>query len=196
MWYLRIKRLIVILPFLLGFLLFPGCGYHLQHRLKDTFKSDKGIFIRMFDNRTDEIGAERVFTNALIRELSSRHEAVLTDRKSAGVEIQGVITKIDSSPTAFTGLGFKGLQAYRRLPSEWGVRVSLQFFVRDLKTEQLVWSKELSGFRRINAPLNRTNDFEAPSSIGVMNQSIVESLYADIARDVTRDLYDEMVEWF
>ena len=46
------------------------------------------------------------------------------------------------------------------------------------------------------APVNRTYNYEAPSSIGLLTQSLIDSSYSDIARDIMRDVYDEMVEVF
>lgn len=173
-----------------------GCGYTLQHRLKGTFVNPKGIFVPVFDNLTDEIGAERVFTNALIRELANGREVLLSDRAAGGLELRGVLTQVDVAPTTSTELGFKGLQSYRRLPTEVGVRVTMRLNLFEISNGQHLWSKEFTFFRRVNAPLSRTFDYEAPSSLGPLTQSIVESTYADLARDIMRDVYDEMMELF
>ncbi|MBI4403033.1 MAG: hypothetical protein HY537_02660 [Deltaproteobacteria bacterium] len=172
------------------------CGYTLRHRLKESFVNEKGIFVPVFDNRTDETGVERVFTNALIRELLSRREVIIADRSQAGLELKGAVERIDQGPTAFTDPGFRGLQPYRRLPTEMGVTVVLSLSLNDLRTGGRIWSQSFTGFRRVATPANRTYDFEAPSSAGLITQSIVESLYADIARDIMRDVYDDMVELF
>lgn len=188
---LKIHRLAVVL------LLLPHCGYTLRHRLKDSFSHPKGIFVPVFDNHSDETGAEQLFTNALIRELLSRNEVVVTDKKRAGLELRGTIHAIDSSATSHTPYGFEGrLQPYRQLPSEIGVRVTLWLGLVDLSNGNLLWQKSFDGFRRVNAPLNRSYDFQAPSSIGLTTQSIVRSIFPDIARAIMRDVYDEMVELF
>jgi|GEM_PF-1301133 len=190
---LRAKRSNLVVAFLL---FFTHCGYTLSHRLVDSFRDVKGVFVPVFENKTDEVGAERIFTNALIRELASRREVILTSREEGGLELSGMISSIEYNPTAFTEPGFKGLQSYRRLPTEMGVRVTIILTLTDPKTHRVLWTKPISGFRRVDTPLGRTFDFEAPSSVGLTTQSIVESLYTDIARDIMRDAYDEMVELF
>jgi hypothetical protein len=181
---------------LLFFLLFTSCGYTLNHRLKDTFKSSTGIFVPVFDNRTSQTGAEIVFTNALIQELQSHSEIVYTDRRPGCLVLQGVVTHVDVVPTANTIPGYAGLQSYRRIPSELGVRVAILFTLFDSFKNQIVWSKELSGFRRVTTLTSRTFDYQAPSSVGMLDQSIVENSYADVAPLITRDFYDEMVQLF
>lgn len=173
-----------------------GCGYTVQHRLKDSFLNPKGIFVPVFDNQTNEIGAERTFSNALIRELVSRREVLLANRQNGGLELRGTVVAIDVAPSALTDKGFRGLPPYRRMPSELGVRVSLSLKLIQMSDEKVLWTKDFNGFRRVNTPINRTFDYEAPSAAGVLTQSLVESVYAEIARDIMRDVYDEMVELF
>jgi hypothetical protein len=182
---------------LVGLLLsLPHCGYTLNHRLKDSFQYKNGIFVPVFTNRTDEIGAELVFTNALIRELTSRREVLISSRDAGGLELRGEIASISTTPTAYTANGFQGLQSYRRLPSQLGVAATITLSLVDPKSQGVLWTKTFTNFRRTDAPLNRTYDYQAPTSVGPLTQSVVEALYVDIARDMMRDVYDEMVELF
>jgi hypothetical protein len=186
--------------YLLGGLLLTSCGYTLNHRLKDNFISasgeSKGIFIPVFDNKTEQTGAEIIFTNALIRELESHSEVVVSNRQAGSLILQGIVTKIDVVPTANSDLGFKGLQFYRRIPSELGIRVNISFTLVDAATNRSLWGKEISGFRRVSGLVSRTYDYQAPSAVGPITQSIIESTFPDIARLIMRDMYDEMVLLF
>lgn len=177
-----------------------SCGYTLNHRLKGMFASPNGesraIFVPVFDNQTEETGCETVFTNALIRELNSHREVVVTDRSNSDLLLSGTITKVEVIPTANSDLGFKGLQFYRRIPSELGIRVTIAFTVTEKNTQKVLWSKELTGFRRVGAPMNRTYDYQSPSSVGLITQSVVESHFAEVARLIMSDMYDEMVQLF
>jgi len=177
---------------LLCFLL-NGCGYTLSHRLKDTFTDKKGIFVPVFANQTQEVGAERVFTNALIRELQSRGEITMTSRDQGGLELFGTITAIEILPTAWTDRGLKGIPDFRRLPSELSIEVRIELALNDPAKGE-VWRANFSGRRKVETPLDRTYNYQAPSSLGLLTQSLAESRYADIARDIVRDVYDEMVQ--
>lgn len=187
-------RLVLLSPAI--FLLLTQCGYTLSHRLKSEFRNPRGIFIPVFDNRTDEVGAETVFTNALIREITSRRQILLSSRAKGALELHGVITNIRVEPTTLTDAGFKGLQGYQRLPSELGVRVDLELTLSDPKNGKVHWRRNFSGYRRVNAPTDRTYDYQSPSSVGLATQSVYESEYPEIARQIVRDVYDEMVEVF
>ncbi|MCB0404520.1 MAG: hypothetical protein KDD51_07015 [Bdellovibrionales bacterium] len=168
----------------------------MSHRLRAEFRDPRGIFVPVFDNRTDEVGAEIVFTNALIREITSRRQIPLSTREKGALELYGVITDIRVEPTTLTDAGFKGLQGYQRIPSELGVRVNLALVLRDPKTGKVYWSHDFTGYRRVVAPTDRTYDYQSPSSVGLATQSIYESQYPEIARQIVRDVYDEMVEVF
>lgn len=185
-WLIRICLLIGV----------TGCGYTLTHRLKDTFTDKRGVFVPMFINRTNELGIERDFTNALIRELRSRQEVLMSSRQESGLELQGEVRSVSYSPTAATEYGFQGLRDFRRIPSEYGVRVELFLALSDPKTGQKLWSNSFSSFRRVNVDTTRTFDYQSPSSIGIHTESIVQSVFSGIARDIMRDVYDDMAELF
>jgi hypothetical protein len=173
-----------------------GCGYTLNHRLLADFSRPQGIYVPVLANHTDETGAERVFTDALIRELQSRGQVVFGRRETGAYELRGAVESISYTPTVLTDPGFQGLQPYRRLPSELGVNVSISLSLVEPGTGKTLWAKTFTGFRRVETPLSRTYDYQAPSSVGPLTQSLIEEQYANIAGDIMRDVYDEMVEQF
>lgn len=186
------------------FLLFSltRCGYTLNHRLLDTFDpGEKGIFVPVFSNNSEEVGIEIVFTNALIRELESHGEKMVDKRENAGLEIRGGVAEVYHKVEIFSGGGTQGerqqapLFEYAQIPNQIGVRVNVRLEVVDPKTNQVKWGSNFSQYRRVSAPLNRVSDWDAPSSLGMITQSIIESSYPDIARDLMHDLYDQMVDF-
>jgi len=183
--------------FLMGLMgLITGCGYTLNHRLQDTFKSPRGIFVPVFHNKTQEIGSEIVFTNALIRELLSHGEKVASERKEGGLELRGTVSQVRREVEVQSAAGQKRLQAYQRVPDQIGIRVFILVEMLDPDTKAVKWSKEFSAYRRVSAPLDRMMDVDAPSSLGLTTESIIENSYTLIARDIMRDVYDSMVEVF
>ena len=54
--------------------------------------------------------------------------------------------------------------------------------------------KTVHRFQRVAAPVDRTFNFQAPSAVGPITQSLIDSSYNDIARNIMRDVYDEMLE--
>ncbi|MBY0370634.1 hypothetical protein K2X33_08110 [bacterium] len=181
---------------LLTLLVMTGCGYSLQHRLKTGFDNPQGIFVPIFDNETDEVGAERFFTNALIRELQSRGLGTLSSPRQGAYKLQGTVTRIGYVPAASTPTPYNGLQDYRRLPTEIVLDVDVTLRLTDPASGKVLWTQKFSNFRRVPGVVDRTYNYEAPSSVGVLQQSLIESQYAGIARDMMRDVYDAMMELF
>ena len=176
--------------------LLGGCGYTLNHRLQDTFRNPKGFFIPIFDNKTQEVGTEIVFTNALIRELISHGETVIPDKTEEGLELRGTVTQVQRGVEVQSPAGFRGLQPYQRIPDQIGVRAFILIELLNPKTGKVLWSREFNAYRRVSAPLNRSMDVDAPSSLGLTTESLIEDSYLLIARDIMRDVYDAMVEVF
>ena len=188
------SRLTPILPILL--LLLSGCGYTLQHRLKEPFTSPRGVFVRMFDNQTDEVGVESVFTNALVRELLGHDELKVVRSTGDALELWGTVDSISHGVTSFTDPGFSGLSETRRMPAEIGISVGITLKLWDPKGAKFIWSRGFSFENRVGAPIDRASDRQAPSSVGLITQSLLESRYQEIARDMMRDVFDDMVELF
>jgi hypothetical protein len=187
----RTKLFFVILYSTLATAL-SGCGYSLHHRLLPAFSDPRGIYVPIFTNNTEEIGAERVFTHVCIRELKSRGLVLFRSPESGAGRLEGTVEQISYAPTGYTTQGFEGLNPFRRLPTELGLNVVIHLrLLRDGKEE---WSGRFTGFRRVEVPADRTFDFQAPSSIGLRTQTSLELRYAEIAKDVMRDAYDAMVD--
>jgi hypothetical protein len=183
-------------------LVLTSCGYTLNHRLKEGWSNPAGLYVPVFTNNTNEVGAERVFTDAFIREMQSRGQMMITSRRPGAYEVQGNITAITYAPTNMTPTNTvtppytNGLRSYRRLPTEIMVDAAIELRLVDPADGRVIWSGTFSNYRRVGAVLSRTYDYQSPSSLGIMQQSLIESQYAGIARDIMRDAYDAMVELF
>lgn len=176
--------------------LISGCGYTLNHRLQDNFNSPRGLFVPVFTNRTQEVGSEIIFTDALVRELLSHGEKVAWEESDDTLKLRGTVTQIDRAVEVQSAAGVKGLQAYQRVPDQIGVRVFVLMELVDPRTKTVKWSKDFSTYRRVSAPLDRMTDADSPSSLGLITESLIENSYPLIARDLMRDVYDSMVEVF
>lgn len=173
-----------------------GCGYTLNHRLQSEFQTEKGFFIPVFNNDSREVGAETVFTNALVRELRSHGEKVVIEKQSARLELVGTVNEINYVVENQSAPGTRRLQPYQRLPDQIGVKVKVFLALNDLQTGKSVWGKSFEGYRRVSASLERASDADAPSALGPLTESVIEASYRDIARDMMRDFYDNLVEIF
>lgn len=85
-----IKQKKYILTVFFIFMVIASCGY----RFAGSGSLPAGInsiFIEIFDNRTSETGAENVFTNDLIYEITRNSKVKITDKHGADASISGVI---------------------------------------------------------------------------------------------------------
>ena len=184
----------ITISFLAFLPFFGGCGYTLNHRLQDSFKSPQGIFIPVFENKTQEVGTEIVFTNALIRELLMHGEKVSSQKKEGTLELRGTVTRISRTVEVQSAAGIKRLLAYQRVPDQIGVRAYVLLELVEPSTKTVKWSQEFTTYRRVSAPLDRMMDVDAPSSLGNTTESLIENSYPLVARDMMRDAYDAMME--
>jgi len=186
-------RFFILIPTLF----FLGCGYSLSHRVKKVFEHPQGVFVSIFTNDTEEMGAEMVFTNALLRELKVHQNIRLVDRKeSTPLELKGVVEKIAYQPSAFfaPAAGTNKLQSYVMMPDQINVVATIKLNLINRETKEVLWSQSTSGSRIVSANLTRTGDKEGASGFGIYTQSLIDARYGDIARDIMRDMYDSMVE--
>ena len=175
-------------------LFFFHCGYGVKHQLLSDFAGKRGLFVPVFQNDTDETGAERIFTDAIIHELASRHEVILSSRQQGGLELFGEITSIAYAPVQLTVPGYVGLQPYRRVPSQLGVQITLLLTLRDTDSGKVLWSRNFYDFRRVYSVTNRSFAYQGASAVGLIDQTLVESIWPAMAGDIVRDMYDQMLE--
>ncbi len=186
-------RFLIILPCFLSL----GCGYSLSHRVKNVFLHPQGLFVPVFNNETEEMGAEMVFTNALLREIKVHQNVKVVDKRDlTPLELKGSVEKISYTPSAFyaPAPGTNKLQSYVMMPDQINVVATVKLSLLNRDTKEVLWSQSVSGSRIVSASLSRTGDKEAASGFGIYTQSLIDSRYSDIARDIMRDMYDSMVE--
>ena len=189
LWF---NRFLFCLLFLVG-----GCGYTLSHRVKNVFDQPKGIFVPVFANQTEEMGAELVFTNAFLRELTLHQTFRLVDvKETTPLELRGTVEKIIYQPTALYGPSpaVNKLQPYSNVPDQINLVATVRVDLFDRESKKVVWTQTVNGSRIVSAYLARTGDREAASGFGTYTQSLIDARYADVARDMMRDLYDTMLE--
>jgi TolB-like protein len=116
---------------LLGLLL-TGCGYRLAGTGGTVFPV-KVLVVVPFENRTNRPEIEQRVTEEVARELSRRGKyEVVTDRAKADGILEGAITSYRTSPVEF------GTES---LASRVEAKVTLQATLRELATDEVLWSR-------------------------------------------------------
>lgn len=156
-----------------------GCGY----RLAGTGGTDvfpehiKVLVVSPFENRTTRPEIEQRVTEAVARELSKRGRyEVVTDRTLADAMLEGAVTSYRTSPVEF------GAES---LATRVEAVVTIQATMRELATDDLLWSQDGLVFR---------GQFDVESTEDFFDE---ESLALDeIARGVAGALVTAMFEGF
>ena len=71
-----------------------GCAYHFGPHHRQLPGGYKKIFVKILENRSQEVGVEADFTNALIQELARSGVAQVSSEREADVILEGVIYTI------------------------------------------------------------------------------------------------------
>jgi TolB-like protein len=135
----------------LGVLLLSGCGYRLAGTGGSALPEHiRVIVVLPFDNRTNRPEIEQRVTEQVAKELSKRGRyEVVTDRTAADAMLEGAITSYVTTPVEF------GVDS---LATRVEAKVTLQATLRELATDDLLWSQDGVVFRE-QFDVETTEDF-------------------------------------
>jgi hypothetical protein len=145
------------------------------------------VAIPMFTNKSDEVGIETYFTNALRREFERSKVARLTNKDHAPVTLEGNIRSVEFSPTvqvlAGQALGTT-LPGNTVLNTEYRVVLTAQLRLRRNSDQRVIWEQEFQRERVYTAP-----------QIGADFINSADALYNQSSRlQTVAKLPDEMME--
>ena len=123
----------------------------------------KSLSIKILENRTSETGAENIFTNDLIYEITTQGRAVLTDESSADAILSGVIKSMRIDQISHR-------DSYASL--ERRVTFTLTLRLKD-PTGKVIWSaKDVTENEEYNVSSNKqtteNNRQEAKANVGLL----------------------------
>ena len=134
-----------------------GCGYRLAGSGGQAYPV-RVLVVIPFENRTSRPEIEQRVTEAVARELSRRGKyEVVRDRSKADGMVEGAITSYRTTPVEF-GSG--------SLASRVEATVTLQATMRELATDQVLWSQTGLVFRE-QFDVDSTEDFFDEESIAL-----------------------------
>jgi hypothetical protein len=156
-------------------LLLSACSYKWGFRDRVVPGGYKQVAIPVFKNKSQSVGVETDFTNALIRRFERSQVAHVTSKDIAPVRIDGIIEKVDLVPGSSGVVGAAGatnpLPGDAVLTTDYVVRVRLKIQVRRQSDEKVIWE----------GIFEDTTDFQA-SRIGEPVVNSANALYDDSAR--------------
>lgn len=123
------KRTVIILVAALALALF-GCGYSFVGAVKKMPEGISTVAIKSFTNATSEIGVERIFTEALIKEFSDRKSPPLVSVEEADGLIEGRITGLSVEEVFHSAV---------RVTSEARLTVTLSVTLKRKADGRVIW---------------------------------------------------------
>ncbi len=123
------KRPAIIIVAALALTLF-GCGYSFVGTVKKMPEGISTVAVKSFTTATSEIGVERIFTEALIKEFSDRKSPPLVSVKEADGLIEGRITGLSVEEIFHSGV---------RVTSQARLTVTLSVTLKRKADGRVIW---------------------------------------------------------
>jgi hypothetical protein len=169
-----------------------SCAYRFGPHQRQLPGGHQKIFVKIFENRTHEVGIESDFTNACIQELARTGVATVTTEASAEVVLEAVIHAV--SYLGKSAVGFQTVPGESRsLISEYQTHVNIVFRLLDKEKKEL-WQGQFSGERNYKAPQLSVMGLSTANPI--YNQSARRQVMRMIAKDMATEVMSDMTENF
>jgi Lipopolysaccharide-assembly len=177
---------------LLLLLIVSSCAYRFGPHQRQIPGGHEKIFVKIFENRTQEVGIESDFTSACIQELARSGVATVTTEGNADVVLEAVIHAV--SYLGKSAVGFETLpRRNSTLISEYQTHVNVVFRLVDKQNKEL-WQGQVVGERNYKAPQLKVMGLSTANPI--YNQSARRQVMRLIAKDMATEAMADMTENF
>jgi hypothetical protein len=173
-----------------------SCSYRWGFRERAVPGGYKEIAIPIFKNKTQEVGIETDFTNAIIRRFERSQVARVTTKATAPVRLDGTITKME----IVSGPGLQGGKPNTNLPidsvltSTYTVVLYVKFELRRQSDEKVLWEGKFSDQSNYQAP--RIGEPVVNSANATYNQSAKHYTIGQLAEDMMQEAHERITENF
>lgn len=169
--------------------LFNACAYTWGPRERQLPGGHETIHVKMFENRTQEVGIETDVTNAMIQELARSGIGNVVSSGKAEVQLEGVIHTVDF-------LGKTSITTDDSIPlfSEYQTRMSVMITAIDTKTKKKLWSGQFLGEKNYRAPQLTRRTLRTANPL--YNQSGKRQIIRQIAKEMASEAMTSMMENF
>ena len=180
---------------LLFLLASSSCAYNWGHGSRSLPKGYKSVFVEIFDNRTQEVGLEIDFTNALIKEIERSCIAIVTDKNSAELIISGTILSVTYTGSASsTGVDAFPDNSTASLFTNYVFRAMASLKARRSSDDEVIWSTNVDG--TTNYQSSNLTQAGLRSSNPLYNQSSRKRTTKLVAKDMMTEAFDRLTETF
>jgi hypothetical protein len=167
-----------------------GCGYQWGNRGSEILPGKyREIAVPMFKNKTQEVGSEVYFTNAIIEEIARSPNAITSSDK-AEIVLEGELSRIE-----ITGEGLANVEALPKLVelvSSYKLLVEVHIRVRRKSDQSLLFNQRFTGERTYASA--QIGDARFNSANPNYNQSALHENLKIISVDLMTKAYNLMTE--
>jgi len=111
-----------------------ACGYHVLGSAPDSSRLQPKLAIPLFTNRSNEVGLETIFANALIGTFSQSQVARLTtEENQADMVLQGDVTTVENTSLAYRDID---RSLVRR------VTITINLTLKERQSGKVLWKQE------------------------------------------------------
>lgn len=175
-----------------------SCAYKFGPQQRQLPGGHQKVFVKLFENQTQEVGIEPDLTNAFIQELSRSGVATVTNEDGADLVVVGTIHTVDylaKTPVNMSSSinGPDGKAAQRSMYTEYQTRVTIVLKAVD-KQDRELWQGQFMGERNYKAP--QLTIYGLRTANPLYNQNARRQTIAAIAKDVAFEAVSRMTENF
>lgn len=176
-----------------------GCAYQFGYQQRSLPGGYKKVAIPMFKNLSDQVDAERYFTEALVSDFDRSRVAKVVDKNQAPIVIDGTITSITYTPDAYIYAGNPesntiDLPVNTVLASSYRCSVDVNIKIRRTSDHKIIWQGNFNDEREYQAPqigLPVINSADA-----LYNHSAHNQVVEELANDMMQTAHDRITENF
>ena len=186
-----------------------GCAYTWGHKNRGIPGGYKTVYVKMFENRTSDVGVEAGFTQALMVELERAGFIAVTSKNAAELILEGTVLNITSNPGSIT-VPFRqvnhvgsaqqcenadGICTYDAPYADlYILNVSANLRAVRAVDKSVVWQTSISRSKNFRGALLTRQGVR--SSNVLYNQSRKKQTIQLIAKDMMREAFDRLTENF
>ncbi len=172
------------------FLFLTSCAYNWGPQHRQLPGGHSRIYVKMFENRTQEVGVESELTHAFSQELARSGVGELTNEANAQIILVGVIHTID-----YLGLSPLTLPQNTGLTlfSEYQTRMTIVLKAID-KNNKEIWQGQFLGEKNYKAPQIQESSLRTANPI--YNQNARRQVVRAISKDLASEAVSRMTEKF
>jgi hypothetical protein len=170
-----------------------GCAYRFGLTDRKLPGGYSQVAIPIFKNKSTEVGVEPLFTNAIIRRFERSQAARVTEKDTAPVVLEGIITRIDTVQEATKdSKNLLSLPTDAVIVSQYRVRVFTSLTLKRKSDEKVIWQGAFQNEKVYSSPVIGTAIVN--SADATYNQSARIQMFSLLAEEMMTEAHDRITE--